>query len=67
MTTETVTVRPPLWRDVCVRGCSSSPSLVVAAIVLWLYGNYQLNSRRSGVATSFGFLNNPANFTIPEN
>lgn len=69
MTTETVTVRPPLWRDVRVLKWLFQFAVfaVVAAIVLWLYGNYQLNSRRSGVATSFGFLNNPANFTIPEN
>nr|PZN31816.1 MAG: amino acid ABC transporter permease [Actinomycetota bacterium] len=69
MTTETPSVRPPLWRDVRVLKWLFQLFVfaVVAAIVSWLYGNFQYNSVRSGIPTGFEFLDNPANFTIPDN
>ncbi|HEY5727939.1 MAG TPA: ABC transporter permease subunit [Acidimicrobiia bacterium] len=61
--------RPPLWRN--VRVLSWAFQLVVfalvAAVLLWLWGNYRENVASSGIPTDFGFLDNPANFEIPGN
>ncbi len=40
---------------------------LVAAVLLWLWGNYRENVASSGIPTDFGFLDNPANFEIPGN
>jgi general L-amino acid transport system permease protein len=62
-----VSARPKFWRDVRVlRWVFQIIVLgVVFAILFWVYGNYQTNVARSSVPTSFGFLDNPASFTIP--
>jgi len=69
MTTPTVTVRPPPWRN--VRVLSWVFQLVVFAVVavvfLWLYGNYEENVARTGIPTNFDFLDNPTSFEIPGN
>lgn len=63
------TTKPPPWRDVRVLKWLFQLAVVgvVALIVMWLLGNYRENISRSNVPTDFGFLDNPANFTIPGN
>ena len=39
--------------------------LVVLSLLLWLWGNYVANTERSGIPTSYRFLDNPASFEIP--
>lgn len=62
-----VSARPKFWRD--VRFLRLVFQLLVLAVVFgilyWIYGNYQTNVERSAVPTDFGFLDNPASFTIP--
>ncbi len=62
-----VSARPKFWRDVRVLRWLFQIFVlgVVFAILFWVYGNYQTNVERSRVPTSFGFLDNPASFTIP--
>ena len=69
MTTQTATTRPPFWRDRRVLSWVFQLVVfaVVAAFVLWLYGNYRANVARSGIPTSLDFLDNPASFEIPGN
>jgi general L-amino acid transport system permease protein len=38
---------------------------IVAAIALWLWGNFRRNAAASGIPTSFDFLSAPATFSIP--
>ncbi|MDQ3781577.1 MAG: ABC transporter permease subunit, partial [Actinomycetota bacterium] len=69
MTAATVATRPPPWRDVRVLSWVFQLAIfaVVAAVLLWLYGNYSDNVARSGIPTNFDFLDNPASFEIPGN
>ena len=61
--------RVPLWRDVRVLQWVAQLAVVavVAAILIWLYGNYTENSQRLGIPTSLDFLDNPASFEITGN
>ena len=68
----TATVGPgrvPLWRDVRVLQWLFQLLVVAAAaaIVIWLFGNYQTNSENQGIPTNFDFLDNPASFEITGN
>ncbi|MBA2338126.1 MAG: ABC transporter permease subunit [Acidimicrobiia bacterium] len=69
MTAASVTTRPPPWRDVRVLSWVFQLAIfaVVAAVGLWLFGNYSDNVARSGIPTNFDFLDNPASFEIPGN
>lgn len=40
---------------------------LVAAVVVWLYGNYIDNTAEQNIPTDFAFLDNPANFQITGN
>ena len=59
----------PLWRDVRVLQWVVQLAVVavVAAIVVWLCGNYTRNAERQNIPTSFDFLDNPATFQITGN
>jgi general L-amino acid transport system permease protein len=59
--------RPPPWRDVRVLRVVVQVVVlaVVVSAVLWLYGNLTTNLRRLGLDTGFGFLDQPAGFTVP--
>ena len=61
------TSRPPLWRDVRVLRWVFQLAVLAAviAIVSVLYTNVQRNSERLGIPTGYGYLDNPAQFTIP--
>jgi general L-amino acid transport system permease protein len=61
--------KPPPWRDVRVLAWLFQLAVVavVGLVLLWLYGNYRDNVAQSNIPTDFGFLDNPANFTIPGN
>jgi general L-amino acid transport system permease protein len=63
------TTRPPPWRNVRVLTWAFQLVVfaLVAAFLLWLWGNYRENVASSGIPTDFGFLDNPANFEIPGN
>lgn len=67
MTTSAPQSRPPFYRD--VRVLSWAFQLIVfgllAALVYWLFGNFQRNTADSGIPTNFDFLANPASFAIP--
>ena len=65
-TPETPT-RPPFYRDVRVLRWVFQLLIfaIVAAVVIWLYGNFQRNTAASGIPTNFDFLRNPASFDIP--
>ena len=58
----------PLWRD--DRFWSAISQVIVVAIVLSLYGvllyTFNQNLNRTGLSFSFGFLANPAGFSIGE-
>jgi len=61
--------RVPLWRDVRVLQWVFQLVVVaaVAAVVVWLIGNYTANADRQNIPTSFDFLDNPASFQITGN
>ncbi len=63
------TARPPLWRDVRVLQWVFQIAVVAVSLLLlfWLYDNYRVNSEEKNIPTDFGFLDNPASFTIPGN
>jgi general L-amino acid transport system permease protein len=67
--TATLSTRVPLWRDVRVLKWVLQLVVVgaVAAVVIWLYGNYVDNTAQQNIPTNFGFLDNPANFQITGN
>jgi general L-amino acid transport system permease protein len=67
--TAVLSTRVPLWRDVRVLKWVLQLVVVgiVAAIVIWLYGNYIDNTAEQNIPTDFGFLDNPANFQITGN
>jgi len=58
--------RPPLWRDVrVIRGVLQvSFLLATLALVRWLFGNLTSNLDRLGIRRDFGFLDQPAGFSI---
>jgi general L-amino acid transport system permease protein len=58
--------RPPPWRDVRVlRVVGQVVFLLLVALLLWyLYGNFTTNARRTGLSTTFDFLNRPAGVDI---
>ncbi len=64
-----MTRRVPLWRDVRVLRWIVQLAIVavVAAIVIWLYGNYTTNAAQANIPTNFDFLDNPASFQITGN
>ncbi len=64
-----LSTRVPLWRDVRVLKWVVQVVIVaiVAAIIIWLYGNYTANTSRQNVSTDFRFLDNPAAFQITGN
>ena len=64
-----MTRRVPLWRDVRVLRWIVQLAIVavVAAIVIWLYGNYTTNAAEANIPTNFDFLDNPASFQITGN
>lgn len=59
--------RPPVHRDVRVLKWIYQLLVfaIVAAIALWLWGNFRRNTAASGIPISFDFLSAPATFTIP--
>jgi general L-amino acid transport system permease protein len=60
--------RPPLWRDVRILRVAFQVAVVaVIALVLGtLVGNVRANSERLGIPTGFEYLDNPAQFPIPD-
>jgi len=60
--------RPPLWRDVRVLRVAFQLMVLAAAggVLAYLVGNVRENSERLGIPTGFGFLDNPAQFPIPD-
>ncbi len=67
--TGVVSARVPLWRDVRVLKWALQFAVVglVAALLVWLYGNYVENTAEQNIPTDLGFLDNPANFQITGN
>lgn len=63
------TQKVPIWRNIRVlRWVFQILVLgIVFAILSWLWNNYQVNVAKSAISTDLGFLDNPANFTIPGN
>src|SRR5215207_2938206 len=61
--------RVPLWRDVRVLQWVFQLLVLaaVAAVVIWLVGNYTSNADRQNIPTGFDFLDNPASFQITGN
>lgn len=58
--------RPPLWRDLRVIRAALQIAFVVtvAAVVWYLYQTLLGNLRAAGIRTDFGFLEQPAGFTL---
>jgi general L-amino acid transport system permease protein len=58
--------RPPPWRDVRVIRNALQVAFVVATLgtIWWLAGNLVTNLSRLGIRRDFGFLGQPAGFTI---
>ena len=67
--TGVVSTRVPIWRDVRVLKWALQLVIVglVAALLVWLYGNYVDNAAEQNIPTGLGFLDNPANFQITGN
>jgi general L-amino acid transport system permease protein len=59
--------QPPPWRDVRVLRIAAQVVVAAAvfALLAWLFGNLTANLRRIGVGNDFGYLDQPAGFTIP--
>lgn len=62
------TTRPPFWRDVRVLRWAFQLLVLAAvvAIVATLVNNVRVNSRRLGIPTGYEYLDNPAQFPIPD-
>ncbi len=60
--------RPPLWRDIRVlrAACQVVVVAIVGLVIATLVGNVRSNSERLGIPTGFGYLDNPAQFPIPD-
>jgi general L-amino acid transport system permease protein len=60
--------RPPLWRDVRVLRVAFQVAVlaVVALVLATLVSNVRSNSERIGIPTGFEYLDNPAQFPIPD-
>ncbi len=58
--------RPPLWRDVRVIRTALQVAFVAASLgtIWWLLDNLGTNLERLGIRRDFGFLDQPAGFTI---
>jgi general L-amino acid transport system permease protein len=63
----TTTGRPPPWRDVRVLAWAVQLLVValVVAVVWWLAGNYRANTSQQGLRTDWSYLDQPAQFPIP--
>jgi general L-amino acid transport system permease protein len=61
--------RVPLWRDARVLQWVFQLLVLaaVAAVIIWLFGNYASNADRQNIPTSFDFLDNPISFEITGN
>ena len=60
--------RTPLWRNVRVRGWLFQLAVLAAvvALIAALVDNVRTNSEELGIPTGFGYLDNPAQFPIPD-
>jgi general L-amino acid transport system permease protein len=60
--------RPPLWRDVRVLRLAFQVAVlaVIGGILFTLVANVRTNSERLGIPTGFEYLDNPAQFPIPD-
>jgi general L-amino acid transport system permease protein len=58
--------KPPPWRDVRILRVVAQVLflLLVVVLVSYLYGNFMTNARRTGLTTTFDFLNRPAGVDI---
>lgn len=67
--TAAVASRVPFYRDVRVLKWIAQILVVVlvALILVWLWGNYTENTADQNIPTNFDFLDNPANFQITGN
>ncbi len=67
--TASLSARVPVWRDVRVLKWVVQLVIVglVAALLVWLWGNYVENSERLNIPTNFDFLDSPAQFQITGN
>ena len=67
--TAAVSSRVPFYRDVRVLKWIAQilVVVVVALILIWLWGNYSENTADQNIPTNFDFLDNPANFQITGN
>ncbi len=67
MTTPAPQSRPPFYRNVRILSWAFQLLVfgVIAAVVYWLFGNFQRNTADSGIPTNFDFLANPSSFAIP--
>ena len=67
MTTPVTQSRPPFYRDVRVLSWAFQLLVfgLIAALVYWLFGNFQRRTAASGIPTNFDFLSNPSSFAIP--
>jgi len=65
-TLEPVPRRPPPWRNTRVLriGFQTAFVLVIALVLLYLFGNLMRNLDRQGIDTSFDYLSQPAGFAI---
>jgi general L-amino acid transport system permease protein len=59
----------PLWRDARVLQWVFQLLVLaaVAAVIIWLFGNYASNADRQNIPTSLDFLDNPTSFEITGN
>lgn len=67
MTTPPPEQKVPFWRNVRVLSWIFQLVVfaIIAAVVFWLFGNFQTNTAESGIPTDFEFLNSPSSFDIP--
>jgi general L-amino acid transport system permease protein len=60
--------RPPFWRNVRVLRWAFQLVVLAAvvAFIAWLVANVRSNSEEIGIPTGYGYLDNPAQFPIPD-